>query len=132
MMKLSTKKRKTVFLLICTLFLICVAISIPIGIRYTDFNTIRQGEFIFSLWDKYPKFRHYKIKDMEEKIDIWNLSRDEIVEMLGRNNLFEGETQISYIIKRRNCILTPKVIEYYHIVFADDGRVEDIYRWEGS
>ena len=94
-------------------------------IRYYETAPIRRGEFTSELWDKYPKYRYKMIDDMEKKVDIWNLSQEEIVNVLGTNGVdFGSITTIRYYI-RDSFLFFP---EYYYIDFSGDGRVVDVFR----
>ena len=126
-------KKRVLICIICTLCISLLILAITVIIiqinKNRDISIIKQGEFVFSLWDKYPEYRHYMIEDMEEKIDIWNLSRDEIIELLGTNDFSEREDDIFYIVKRTSL---PKTIDYYNIYFSDDGSVRNISVFNGS
>ena len=127
MKRFAIKKNIIAIIIACIIFLMVVTVAIPIGIRYKEISTIRHGKFISSLWDKYPNYRHYMIEDMESEIDIWNLSRDEIIELLGVNGMSATETHIFYTIKR---FRLSSIAEGYGIKFMDNGRVEHTYIYE--
>lgn len=134
----SRKNKKNIIVVSCLAFVMIVVAAIFIGVKYREISTIRQGEFTFSLWDKYSGYRYYMIEDMEKRIDIWNLSQEEIIEKLGTNDMKvfldnNNNTCLRYIIKRTRLIVFDFFnIEYYYIQFSNDGIVEDVYRWEGS
>jgi len=92
--------------------------------KHYELDPIRRGEFTPELWDKYPKYRHYMVNDMAVKIDIWNLSKSEIISILGTNaaDIYEPGG-IAYIIAYGF------YREYYIILFTDDNeKVVKIYR----
>ena len=134
----SRKNKKNIIVVSCLAFVMIVVAAIFIGVKYREISTIRQGEFTFSLWDKYSGYRYYMIEDMEKRIDIWNLSQEEIIEKLGTNDMKvfldnNNNTCLRYIIKRTRLFVFDFFnIEYYYIQFSNDGIVEDVYRWEGS
>ena len=82
------------------------------------------GKFDPDTWEKFPKMRHRMIEDMENRIDIYNLTRDEIVEVLGSNSADIGESGVRYLIQ----IGSFGFPEWYVILFTDDGKVDYIWR----
>jgi len=117
--------------------LLITIVSIVCFYRHKEIATIRKGEFISRLWDKYPEYRHFMLEDMERKINIRSLSRDEIIIELGTNKVSVRDDCIFYVIKGSSgpwkaLSLVPQNIEYYCIKCADDGKVDDTYIWVGS
>jgi len=139
-MKRLTVNKKRIVLIVAIISLVTItAVTIVCGIRYNEISAIRKGQFEFSLWDKFPNHRYHMIEDMEHQIDIWTLSRDEIVEKLGTNDMktYVGESDsiyIGYVIKRVYGVVpwSTMIIEYYNIKLTNDGYVEDIGIFSGT
>lgn len=139
MIKLFVKKNSVKLVLACIIFSIIIIVFVALGSRCKEISSIRKGEFESYLWNKYPDYRYYMVNDMEIKTDIWNLTQDEIIEKLGTYDMNElvsvdNKRIVSYVIKRVYGIIpwSTVIIEYYHIKFTDDGRVENISVYEGS
>jgi len=119
------KDRKMFRIVLIVLLSIAVLSTVAFCIfRHYELEPIRRGEFTPELWDKYPQYRHKMIVDMEMEIDIWNLSRKEIISVLGTNaaNIPESGT-ISYKINDGFVFSG-----YYTIWFSeDDDNVTDIF-----
>ena len=92
---------------------------------------IPNTEFTPEAWDAYPDLRHYMIKDMEEKIDILNLTQDEIIDVLGTNAAEIGRPvegkhgAIIYRIAKINRHFY--TFEVYGINISENGTVKDTY-----
>ena len=116
-MKRASKPRKVFRIVLISLLLIAIGSAVIFGlIRHYELAPIRSGEFSPELWDKYPKHRHYMVEDMEVEIDIWNLSKSEIISILGTNAVGIYEPGgLRYIIGRGFAFN-----EYYSIIFTDD------------
>lgn len=118
-MNISRFRKKT--LIITILILAVIAL---LFVLYGDIIPVLNGEFSLEAWEKYPKLRYKMITDMEAEIDIWNLSREKILEVLGtKNTTIMDDTLIRYLIDTRGFF--PK---WYEITFTDDGRVKEILR----
>ena len=83
-------------------FFICwgVLVAVAIGMlvyddRYEYDDTLRQtalaGVFSPCAWEAYPHLRYRMIEDMESQVDFQNLTRDEIIGILGLNEAFESQ-----------------------------------------
>ncbi|MDR1117525.1 MAG: hypothetical protein LBL09_04685 [Oscillospiraceae bacterium] len=129
------KKNRELLIFYIILITITV-IGLPLIIREIvseiKFDPIYKGEFTPEAWEMYPDLRHYMIKDMEKKLDIFNLTYDEIIGILGTN-----ESHSFPPAEGRNGAITYRITEYdryvgtflvYHIVISENKRVEEIYR----
>lgn len=119
------KHRKMFWIGLMVLSAAAILLSVAFGlVRYYEFEPIRRGEFSHESWDKYPQYRHYMAEDMEKKIDIWSLSRKEIICVLGTNAASMRESgTIKYKISDGFAFS-----RYYTILFTeDDERVTDIF-----
>ena len=104
---------------------IVILITVASIWAHIEYSPIQRGEFSPQAWDRYPQLRHYMVEDMEVKIDIWNLSKSEIISILGTKaaDIYEPGG-ISYLISRGFMYN-----EYYRIVFTNDNeKVINIYR----
>jgi len=85
-------------------------------------------EFTPEVWDTYPDLRHYMVEDMEAKIDILNLTPDEILDILGTNEVKiipYGEGERGAIIYRITEIgRHVGTLEIYYILISENGDVE--------
>ena len=92
---------------------------------------VRITEFTPEAWDAYPDLRHYMVKDMEAKIDFLNLTRDEVLDILGTN---AAETFLPAEGKRGPLVYRiTKIDRYigtfnvYYIGISESGDVEETY-----
>ncbi len=117
MMSKMTKKRRVVIIL-------CVLLAVGIVALCIEFVPIYRGEFSPGRLERHPTMRDRMVEDMEQEIDIWNLSRDEIIEIIGpKDPSYLPPDRLSYLIG--GSIFG----KYYVINFGEDGRVIDIYSY---
>ena len=114
-----------VLVIIIAVYLICTP----------ELFSIWKGEFTQEGWSDFSWLRYKIIDDMEAKINIWSLSKEKIIDILGPDEGYVGARSnriISYEIRTRAPILIISEFKYYCIKFADDGKVEDIYIFKPS
>ena len=121
-------KITSVFILLLMTAIMFFAVTLII---HPELISIWQGEFTPEGWNNFPSLRYKIVDDMEEKIDIWNLSKEEIMDMLGPADEeyidFNGNdiSYYQYVIRTRAPILIMSQLEYYSIAIAADGKVEE-------
>ena len=89
------KKWRVLFILLCLILIAWVLIY------FIGTASARRGEFTQRAWDRHPRLRHLMVDDMERTIDLWNLPKDEIIDILGTNatRIQEYTTDEGYIQK---------------------------------
>lgn len=102
--------------------LLILMVIIILWLFSSGYLATMSGEFDSAKWDRYPSMRYKMVDDMEIKIDIWNLTRDEIIIELGTNK-YDGNS-LSYL---RYYIGKGFLPVYYYIIFSTDGRVAETY-----
>ena len=108
--------RNKIFLVLLSIILL---IAIVAGIfRYIELAPIYRGEFTPEAWEKHPNLRRNMIEDMEEKIDISNLTVYGVIKVLGVNETEIWEGNIAYRTTSGGYYLT------YWIKFSDEGKVK--------
>ena len=122
---------------IISLLIILVMISAIYLLIHPELVLVWKGEFSQKGWYNYPSCRYRIIDDMEEKIDIWNLTAEEILDILGpADSEFYSDdciVYIHYLIKGMANILPFYSSNLYYIVtFSGDGTVEEIRIYESS
>ena len=96
---------------------------------------IYMGMFTPNAWDAYPDLRHYMIEDMEKKIDILNLTPDEIIDILGTNEAEfypPGNGERGAIVYRVTKIKRHSPYTNYFISISENGVVEKTYTHSGT
>ena len=130
--KLLMIRYKVIILLILVIF-----VSIIYFLRHPGLLLILKGEFTQEGWNNYPSFRYKIIDDMEAKINIWNLTANEIIDILGSADseyyTDDSIVYIHYLIKGKTYDIPfydNKL--FYVITFTYGGKVEDIRIYESS
>ena len=117
---------------LCIFLAVVFIFAIAVGaLLYHEYGAIWRGEFTPEAWRDHPALRYKMIDDMEQKIDIWHRTREEIYDILGPDaNYIAGEQvdlseygMFRYYIKP-NILFFP---EYYFVIFDSGGRVTDIF-----
>lgn len=85
------------------------------------------GEFSSGRWNRHPSLRIIMLKDMEEEIGIWDLSKDEIIQILGTRSMWdwpdEERNRLEYGVGKG---------KYYFLSFCQNGKVFKTSIFEGS
>ena len=111
--------------------IICLIIIVVGSLMYIRYAPLFRGEFTPEAWDRHPTWRHRMIEDMENTIDIWNLSKEEIIDILGTNDAhimsadYQSQSSIHYSIRSGRF----GGHRYYIIIFSESGEVENIFTW---
>ena len=112
------------------IIIVSIMILLPpaVGVwTHFEFQSIYAGEFSPRKWDWYPRLRHHMVGDMARKIRIRELSKKEILSILGTNAAHVYETEIIYIVDKGLFLY----FEQYNIKFTEDGE-EVISVWRSS
>ena len=123
-MTIRLKKQQAIFIIVAFCLLLMTGI-----ILYVEFAPIMRGEFTPEAWARHPTLRYKMIDDMEEKIDIKNLTRDEITDILGTNAVESSDDGLLVIYYTRK---SQSRYNRYFILFSDDGKVEEAWITLGS
>ena len=132
------KKSSVVVIVVTSVTAVISAMLFTLEIvRIKDIYTMHSGEFDARLWERYPEFRHLMVKNMEEKIDIWNVSQEDIVERLGTNLMEEavfadGSVYMRYLIDGWRVLWFRFGRSHYTIWISADGVVHELAIWRGK
>ena len=100
-----------IFLLIIVLMIAAIRFFPTAGIDFTQFDT--------ELWAEYPRQRHKMIEDFERKYPIEELTKENVLELLGDNNSYYMNS-LNYYVGRLSLLG-----DYYAIIFDEDGQCID-------
>ena len=130
-LKRFVHKHKLLTILAAVLLALLLASTLTL-IVHPELISIWKGEFTQKGWDNFPGLRYNIVEDMETKIDIWNLSKEEIISILepdDKENVdsnSDDRSFLRYVIRTRSNILITSLIRYYCITFTDEGQVDNI------
>ena len=111
--------------------LFCLIIAIAGTLLYIEFAPIFRGEFTPRAWDRHPRLRRWMISDMENSIDIRNLTKDEVIHILGTNDASFG---ISRANQNEYVNISYRIDFFrthtrYIITFYENGEVRNAGTW---
>ena len=114
---------------LCIFLAVVLIFAIAVGILlYHEYGAIWRGEFTPEAWRDHPALRYKMIADMEQKIDIWHRTREEIYDILGPDVYGTPVIPLSKVGAFRYIIENSwfYAYVYYDIFFDSEGRVTDI------